>query len=147
MVYLIKRTEEKLMERNTKESKPERWPRTGRQGVGHGRRERDSRGRDKLLFLAGLTLLAAAAAGQLAARNIRWFGRWYAVHVYSVIVSVAGRLWGIVPVSAAEIGLYGLGIGAVWYVIRHRKDWKAVASRAVLVTGAAASFKSEAKRS
>ena len=73
-----------------------------------------------------MALLILAAAGQLAARNFKSFGSWYAVHVYSVIVSAVGRFWGLVPVSASEMGLYALGLVTVWYVARRGKDWKAV---------------------
>ncbi len=93
---------------------------------------------NRLIACSGLALLILAAAGQLAARNFKSFGSWYAVHVYSVIVSAVGRFWGLVPVSASEMGLYALGLVTVWYVARRGKDWKAVASRAVFVTGAAA---------
>lgn len=91
----------------------------------------------KLAFV-GILLLAAAGAGQLAARNLPGFGSWYAVHVYPVIVSAVGRFWGIFPVSAVEFGLYGLGIVSVWYVWRHGRDWRSVAGRAVFIVGAAA---------
>lgn len=99
--------------------------------------ERSTR-RNRAAALWGLALLVLAGAGQLAARNFKSFGGWYAVHVYSVVVSVAGRFWGLLPVSAAELGLYVLGAVTVWYVVRHGRDWKAVGSRAVFVTGAAA---------
>lgn len=93
---------------------------------------------NRKLLIAGMILLAAAGGGQLAARNLKSFGSWYALHVYSILVSVVGRIWGILPVSAAELGLYGLAIGAVWYGWNRRKDWRSIASRAVLVVGAAA---------
>lgn len=94
--------------------------------------------RNRKIFFAGVMLLAAAEAGQLAARKIPSFGTWYAVHVYAVLVSAVGRIWGIFPLSAAELGLYGLGLASVWYVWRRRGDWSSVASRAVLAAGAAA---------
>lgn len=93
---------------------------------------------DKKCVFAGAMLLALAAAGQFAARTFQGFGSWYAVHVYSVIVAAAGRLWGLFPVSVAELGLYGLAAVSVWYGIRRRKQWKAVASRALMVVGLAA---------
>ena len=68
---------------------------------------------NRKLLIAGMILLAAAGGGQLAARNLKSFGSWYALRVYSILVSVVGRIWGILPVSAAELGLYGLAIGAV----------------------------------
>lgn len=93
---------------------------------------------NKRLTAVGALLLTLGAAGQVAARTFQGFGNWYAVHVYPLIVGTVGRLWGLFPVSAAEMGLYGLGLSAVWYVIRRRRDWRAVASRAVLLIGAAA---------
>lgn len=94
--------------------------------------------RNRILTVTGVLLLALAAAGQFAARTFVSFGSWYAVHVYSFVVAVAGRLWGLFPISVAEFGLYGLGIAALWYVVRHRKDWVAVASRAIVLLGGAA---------
>lgn len=93
---------------------------------------------NRKILLAGLVLLAAAGGGQFAARSIKSFGSWYATRVYSILVSVVGRFWGVLPVSAVEIGLYCLGAGTVWYVWSHRKDWRSIGSRAVFVAGAAA---------
>ena len=93
---------------------------------------------DKKIMLAGLLLLTAAGAGEFAARRFSGFGDWYSIHIYSKIVAVIGRLWGLFPVSGVEIGLYGLSALSVWYIIRHRKEWKGIASRAVFIIGAAA---------
>lgn len=90
---------------------------------------------NQTLTLTGFFLLAAAAAGQFAARTFENFGSWYSTHVYSSIVAVVGRLWGLFPVSVAEFGIYGLGIVCLWYVIRHRSDWRSVASRAFFILG------------
>lgn len=93
---------------------------------------------NKHLTAAGALLFVLGAAGQLAARTFQGFGSWYAIHVYPLIVGTVGRFWGMFPVSVVELGLYGLGLAAVWYVIRRGRDWRAVAARAVLLTGAAA---------
>jgi len=93
---------------------------------------------DKNIAMAGLVLLALAAMGQLAARNMEGFARWYSIHIYSGIVAVAGRLCGAVPVSVVEFGLYALTAVSVWYVVRRRRQWKAIASRAVFAIGTAA---------
>lgn len=90
---------------------------------------------NRILAFTGLFLLALAAAGQFAARTFENFGNWYAVHVYSLIVAVVGRVWGLFPMSVVEFGIYGLSILSIWYVIRHRKDWPSVASRAFLILG------------
>lgn len=95
-------------------------------------------GRNEIITIIGLVLLATAGAGQFAARNIEGFGRWYSLHIYSVIVAIAGRIWGLVPVSVSEFGIYGLGVLSVLYVVRKRKQWKMIASRAVFAIGAAA---------
>lgn len=86
----------------------------------------------------GLFLLVLAAAGQFAARTFEHFGSWYAIYVYSLIVTVVGRIWGLVPISAVEFGIYGLSILSVWYIIRHRTDWQSITSRGFLICGALA---------
>lgn len=93
---------------------------------------------DKKILLIGVILLIAAGAGQFAARTFAGFGTWYSIYIYSKIVAVVGRLWGLLPVSGVELGLYGLTVLAFWYVIRRRKEWKSIASRAVLAIGVAA---------
>ena len=93
---------------------------------------------DKAIAAAGLALLAAAAAGQFAARHAEGFARWYSVHIYSVIVSVAGRICGLVPISVSELGLYTLAVLSVWYTVRRRRQWRSVVSRAVFILGTAA---------
>ncbi|MCI8605551.1 MAG: DUF3810 domain-containing protein [Hungatella sp.] len=93
---------------------------------------------NKIIGAGGATLLALAAAGQLGARNIEGFARWYSVHIYSVIVAVVGRICGLVPVSVVEFGLYALGAASLWYVFGRRRGWFCIASRAVFLVGAAA---------
>lgn len=96
------------------------------------------KGQNKIIAAAGLMLLAAAAVGQLAARNIEGFAQWYSMHIYSLIVAVAGRIWGVAPVSVVEFGLYALAAVSVWYVVRRRRQWPSVAARAVFIIGGAA---------
>lgn len=96
------------------------------------------RNAEKAIAAAGLALLAAAAAGQFAARNTEGFARWYSVHIYSVIVSVVGRICGLVPVSVSELGLYALAAVSVWYAVHQRRQWRCIASRALFIAGVAA---------
>lgn len=51
------------------------------------------------LFIASFLLLYVA-------RNVTGFAQWYAVTVYPVLVSVIGRICGLLPVSVVEIVLY-----------------------------------------
>ena len=65
---------------------------------------------EKRVAAAGLALLALAGAGQIGARNLEGFARWYSIHIYSAIVAVVGRICGLVPVSVVEFGLYALSL-------------------------------------
>lgn len=94
--------------------------------------------RNRTVTILGLVLLALAAAGQFAARKVPGFGRWYSTHIYSVIVETVGRVCGMAPVSVVELGLYALAGLSLWYLVHKRKEWQAIASKAVLVLGAAA---------
>ena len=92
--------------------------------------------KDKRCFGAGLLLLVATAALQMAARHITGFPTWYAHHVYPVLVGVIGRFFGIFPFSVVEIGIYLLLFYCIVYVARFwRKPWQ-LASRGVLLVGA-----------
>ena len=92
--------------------------------------------KDKRCFGAGLLLLVATAALQVAARHITGFPTWYAHHVYPVLVGVIGRFFGIFPFSVVEIGIYLLLFYCIVYVARFwRKPWQ-LASRGVLLVGA-----------
>lgn len=93
---------------------------------------------NKIIVFTGMALLALAAIGQLTARNIEGFAAWYSVHIYSVIAAVSARAFGIVPVSVSEFGLYALAAVSAWYVVYRRRQWRCIASRAVLTIGAAA---------
>ena len=70
-----------------------------------------------------------------AARKIPGFADWYTVHVYPLWVNLLGRLFGILPFSAAEIGIYLLLLAAVVYGVR-RRSLSGIFSRAVLLAGA-----------
>ncbi len=93
---------------------------------------------EKRVAAAGLALLALAGAGQIGARNLEGFARWYSIHIYSAIVAVVGRICGLVPVSVVEFGLYALAAVSLWYVFGKRRRWISVASRTVFLVGAAA---------
>ena len=90
--------------------------------------------RDFRCLVSGAVFLAAALALLAAARKIPGFADWYTVHVYPLWVNLLGRLFGILPFSAAEIGIYLLLLAAVYGV--RRRSLSGIFSRAVLLAGA-----------
>ncbi len=90
---------------------------------------------DKRCMIWGAGFLMAALGLQLLARNVSGMGTWYAHHVYSVIVGIVGRFFGIFPFSVVEIGLYLLVFGFIVYGARFWREPVRVASRAVLLGG------------
>lgn len=58
-------------------------------------------------FYCGAVLFAASFLLLYLARAVDGMAQWYAVHIYPVIVSTVGRVFGILPFSAAEVLLYG----------------------------------------
>ena len=69
----------------------------------------------KARCLAGGLLLAAALALQLLARNVSWFGEWYGVHIYPILVQVFGGFFGLFPFSVVELGMYVFAAGSLGY--------------------------------
>ncbi len=39
-------------------------------------------------------------------RSTGWFGQWYATHLYPILPNTLGRLFSLLPVSIAELGVY-----------------------------------------
>ncbi len=62
--------------------------------------------RNKIIFYTASAFLCAGILLAVMARKIPGMAEWYARHIYPALVSVMGRLFGLVPFSAAEIGLY-----------------------------------------
>lgn len=86
----------------------------------------------------GTGFLLAAGALQLAARKLPSFGTWYAENIYPLLVGSIGRIFGWLPFSVVEFGLYGLIIISVIYGILHiREGWRLV-SRTLFLVGAMA---------
>ena len=77
---------------------------------------------NKKYLLAAVILLAVSVMFQFMARTSPIFGTWYASTVYQGIVASYGRLWGALPFSMSEYGLYALIVLAVWYGVRHRRE-------------------------
>lgn len=70
------------------------------------RRSRRNAGRIKKSVLIPLLLLAVAMLLMAASVYIDGFADWYAVWFYPVSAGAFGRVFGLVPTSVAEIGLY-----------------------------------------
>ncbi|MCI8638867.1 MAG: DUF3810 domain-containing protein [Coprococcus sp.] len=64
-------------------------------------------------------LLLAASLGLLfTARFSSSFADWYVLHIYRVLVNVAGRFFGLFPFSVSEVGLYLLSLGFSFLFLR-----------------------------
>ena len=70
------------------------------------RRSRRNAGRIKKSVLIPLLLLAVAMLLMAASVYIDGFADWYAAWFYPVSAGAFGRVFGLVPTSVAEIGLY-----------------------------------------
>ncbi len=95
-------------------------------------------------WITGAGMLAAALILQLLARFVPGFGQWYAVTVYPALVLAVGGIFGLVPFSAAEVGLYLLVPMTLWYGGFHihkgrsgsmRKELGAIGSGAFCLIG------------
>lgn len=62
----------------------------------------------KKSFLIPIYLLGISVLLMTASVRIDGFAQWYTGHIYPIFTGIIGRIFGIVPCSAAEIGLYGL---------------------------------------
>ncbi len=92
-------------------------------------------------FLPASIMLALAGALQLAARKCPGFGQWYAVHIYPVIVSVIGRIMGLLPFSVVEFGLYTLVLLCLVFAVRNiRKPLRLLSGLYCLVSSLALVF-------
>jgi len=91
--------------------------------------------KDKRYLAAGLIFLAAAGILQAAARGSRTFATWYAHHIYTVIVGVVGRFFGLFPFSVVEICLYLLIFSAILYVVRFFRRPLRILARTVALCG------------
>lgn len=57
-------------------------------------------------FYCGAVLFAASFLLLFLARRAEGMAQWYAVHIYPIIVGTTGRIFGLFPISAAEVLLY-----------------------------------------
>ena len=85
---------------------------------------------------AGAAFLGASLLLLWAAREFPGFVDWYTVHIYPVWVGMFGRIFGVLPFSAAEIGLYLLAGAAALYIIRNWRRPADVGARALFWAGA-----------
>ncbi len=102
---------------------------------GEKKRERQPETGGKRSLLAGVILLAVSAALLAAARKLPGFADWYTVHIYPIWVGLLGRIFGLVPFSAAEIILYLLAAFALAYLIWNWRRPVRTAKKAVLLAG------------
>lgn len=59
-------------------------------------------------FYCGAVLFAASFLLLVFARKAEGMAQWYAVHIYPIIVGTMGRVFGVLPISAAEVLLYAI---------------------------------------
>lgn len=57
-------------------------------------------------FILAALLLGASGLISLLAGHASGLGEWYSTHIYPLIVGSVGRLFGVLPFSASEIGIY-----------------------------------------
>ena len=74
------------------------------------KRKKKNRYKMKKSVLVPIWLLGISVLLLLAGIYIEGFADWYVSHIYSVLTGIIGRIFGLVPTSAAEIGLYILVI-------------------------------------
>ncbi len=72
----------------------------------------------KIWMTAGCGLFAVSFLLLYMARKIDGFAQWYAVTIYPILVSLVGRISGLIPVSVVEIMLYIVLLMLVTNVIR-----------------------------
>ena len=85
--------------------------------------------------ILGTGLLLAAGGLQLAARKLPDFGTWYAETIYPLLVGSIGRIFGWLPFSVVEFGLYGLIIVCVVYGILHIREGGRLVCRTLFLVG------------
>ena len=85
---------------------------------------------------AGAAFLGASLLLLWAAREFSGFADWYTAHIYPVWVGMFGRIFGVLPFSAAEIGLYLLAGAAALYIIRSWRRPEDIGARALFLAGA-----------
>lgn len=86
----------------------------------------------------GVILIMTAGGLQLAARKLPAFGTWYAERIYPVLVGSVGRVFGWLPFSLVEFGLYGLILCCLIFGILHIREGWWLFSRTLVLIGAAA---------
>lgn len=67
---------------------------------------------------AAVLLLLFSGAGMLLSAYVPDFAQWYAVHIYPVLVTTIGRVWGWFPFSVSEILIYILLLTLVVTMVR-----------------------------
>lgn len=91
---------------------------------------------ERILLNASAVMLLLSVILQVLARKVPGFGEWYAAHFYPLIVGSIGRIFGIMPFSAVEFGVYVLIIAAVWYAAAHLREIRKILARVIfLLTG------------
>ena len=85
---------------------------------------------------AGAAFLGASLLLLWAAREFSGFADWYTAHIYPVWVGMFGRIFGVLPFSAAEIGLYLLAGAAALYIIRSWRRPEDIGAHALFLAGA-----------
>ena len=91
--------------------------RQGKEELQTGKKQQKGKGqREKKRALTGLFLLLAAVLLLFAARSFPNFATWYSLHIYKVLVSLAGRFLGIFPISVSEFLLYILAVFFVFCI-------------------------------
>lgn len=93
--------------------------RQGKEELQTGKKQQKGKGqREKKRALAGLFLLLSAVLLLFAARSFPNFATWYSLHIYKALVSLAGRFFGIFPISVSEFLLYILAVFFVFCIGR-----------------------------
>lgn len=67
---------------------------------------------------AACVCLTGSGILMLCAAKVEGFAEWYAQHIYPVLVSVIGRVFGVFPFSAAEVGVYAGAVVLIGTAVR-----------------------------
>lgn len=80
-------------------------------------------------WAAGAVMAIWAFGLLIAARRVPGFAQWYGTRIYPNLASVWGGIWGLLPWSVSETGIYSLTVFLIFYLIRYFRQPMRILSR------------------